>query len=520
MTAQIPASLGQPSVTLQISAELEITEVSGDVEGILQVHSLDLWRKTVARAYPPALASAITEGANNARNGGREPLICDDGRGAELMLLARPGLHSDRKGTTVQVYRLEADAEWLEKSESDLRPDGLADRDAFLDRAAMAMADGNAAMTMVAVQGGLDSVADAEFSRVVQEQAFKSGATGTSRLGNACYGVLHGVDTDEAEMFVAISSEAQARGTIAGADALSAERIDGDDGAITPEQIRATLSYSTGGFRDRLGAGLRRIGLGARHDEARDRTARLVAAARQAVKRGDLLVESRPVVSLKRSAVAMRQIRTCPIVDGMPVDADVITALADAPGLLAEMEIATVNKTLEQQIEWKIWRAVSLRVLVSVRAEILEDRKIQSQLAKLIRHQKVSPGKLLLRPYFPLGGDLSGKGDGLIERFATEDWRLVVPDFYAFIKGDNRAQGATLGKSEPSSYIEVACDRLTGLAAQKDGEFLIRSLVRTWRERGTEILATACDRASDLEFLERMEVRYAKGMKVGDWAQG
>jgi EAL domain-containing protein (putative c-di-GMP-specific phosphodiesterase class I) len=520
MTAQIPASAGQPSATLNLSAELEVREVAGDVEGIFRRQSLDMWRKPLAKALSEPLSSMVRQSVDAAREGSREPLICDDGRGGELVILARVGLRSDEGGSTVQFYRLEQDGEWFEKAEIDLRPDGLTDRDGFLDRAAMAMADGRSSMTMVEVQGGLDAVADAEFSRVVQEQARKSGASETSRLGNASYGILHGADTDEAEMFSAISTEAQSRGALADTNTMSAERIDGDGSAVTPQEIRATLSYSTGGFRDRMGAGLRRIGLGARHDEAKVRTAQLVVSARHAVKRGDLLVESRPVLSLKRSAVAMRQVRTSPVVDGKPVETEIITALADAPGFMAEMEVASVSKALEQQIEWKIWRAVSLRVMVSVRAEILEDRKIQKQLKKTIARHKVSAGKLLLRPYLPLGGDLSGKGDGLIERFASEDWRLAVPDFYAFIKGESNFGEASLGKREPSGYIEVAVDRLTGLAAQKDGEFLIRSLVNTWRERGTEIIATAADSASDLEFLQRMEIRHAKGMKIGDWDTG
>lgn len=520
MTAQIPALKGHSSTTLHLSTDLEITEITGDVEAVLKRHSLDLWRKPVARAFAPELASAIASAADRAVRGNPEPVVARDGQDAELVLLGRPGLKPERGECNVQIYRMDADAVWFEKAEAERRPDGLTDRDGFLDRAAMAMADGRSAVTMVEVQGGLDAVAEAEFSRVVQEQALKSGARETSRLGNASYGILHGDDTDEAAMFDAISRDAQSRGAICGSDALGAERIDGGDASLSPDQIRATLAFGTGGFRERLGSGLSRIGLGARHDEAKVQTARLLASARKAIKRGDVTVESRPVLSLKRSAVAMRQIRTCPVVEGKPVDAAVIAALTDAPGFLADMEVASVTSALEQQIEWKIWRAVSLRVMVSVRAEILEDRGIQEQIVRVLGRKKVSPGKLLLRPYHPLGGDMSGKGDGLVDRFAGEDWRLVVPDFYAFIKGDSTFAEATLGSREPSGYIEVDADRLTGLAAQKDGEFLIRSLVRTWRERGTEIVATAANSASDMDFLTRMEIRYAMGLKVGDWAAG
>lgn len=520
MTAQLPALNGSPSTTLHLSPDLEITEISGDVETVLKRHSLDLWRKPVAKAFAPDLAEAISRGALQARNGGRDPIIASDGQEGELVLLARPGLKPESGESNIQFFRLSSDADWFEKTEVEQRPDGLTDRDGFLDRAAMAMSDGHSAMTMVEVAGGLDAAADAEFSRVVQEQALKSGARETSRLGNASYGILHDADADEAGLFDAISEGAKARGAIQETDSLGAERIDGDDYAISPDQIRATLAFSTGGFREKLGSGLRKIGLGARHDEAKVQTARLVASARQAIKRGEMMVESRPVLSLKRQAVAMRQVRTFPVVNGKPVEPDVIAALADAPGFLADMEVANVSRALEQQIEWKIWRAVSLRVMVSVRAEILEDRKIQDQISRVIRRKKVSSGKLLLRPFVPLSGDLAGKGDGLIDRFAGEDWRLAVPDFYAFIKGDNGFAEETLGSRDPSGYIEVDCDRLVELAGQKDGEFLIRSLVRTWRDRGTEIVATAANRASDLEFLQRMEVRYAKGMKVGDWVTG
>lgn len=520
MTAQIPALSGQPSTTLHLSPDLEITEITGDVEAVLKRHSLDLWRKPIGNAFSPDLAEAIAGAAARALRGNPEPLLAADGQAGELVLLGRAGSRPERGECNVLFYRLAADAEWLEKTETEHRPDGLTDRDGFLDRAAMAMADGRGAMTMVEVQGGLDALADAEFSRVVAEQARKSGARETSRLGNASYGILHDEDTDEAALFDAISQDAQLRGAISDTDSLGAERIDGGGASVSPDQIRATLAYSTGGFRERLGSGLRKIGLGARRDEAKVQTAKLVAAARRAIKQGDLTVESRPVLSLKRSAVSMRQLRTCPIVEGKPVEADVIAALADAPGLLADMEVANVTKAVEQQIEWKIWRAVSLRVMVSVRAEILEDRKIQDRIGRVLSRRKVSPGKLLLRPYLPLGGDLSGKGDGLVDRFAGEDWRLVVPDFYAFVKGDSGFADETLGKREPSGYIEVTCDRLTGLAGQKDGEFLIRSLVRTWRERGTEIVATAVNSASDMDFLERMEVRYALGQKVGNWAAG
>lgn len=520
MTAQIPALNGSPSTTLHLSQNLEITEISGDVEAVLKRHSLDLWRKTVDRAFAPDLAEAIAQSAWQVRNGGRDPIIASDGGSDELMLLGRPGLKPESGDCNVQFFRLEAGAEWLEQAEVENRADGLTDRDAFLDRAAMAMTDGGAAMTMVEVQGGLDAAADAELSRVVQEQALKRGARETSRLGNASYGILHGSETDEAELFDAISTDARARGAVKDTAALGAERIDGDGSGISPDQIRATLAFSTGGFRERLGSGLRKIGLSARHDEARTQTARLVAAARQAIKRGDMVVESRPVLSLKRSAVAMREVRNFPVVDGKPVEPDVIAALSDAPGFLADMEVANVTKALEQQIEWKIWRAVSLRVMVSVRAEILEDSKVKDQISRMVDRKKVNPAKVLLRPYRALSGDLSGRGDGLIDRFAGENWRLAVPDFFAFIKGENGFAEETLGKRDPSGYIEVDCDRLAELASQKDGEFLIRSLVRTWREKGTEIIATAANRADHLAFLDQMEVRYAKGMKVGDWSIG
>ncbi len=51
----------------------------------------------------------------------------------------------------------------------------------------------------------------------------------------------------------------------------------------------------------------------------------------------------------------MRQVRTCPIVEGKPVEQTSSLPWLTRPVCpLADMEVANVTKAVEQQIEWKI----------------------------------------------------------------------------------------------------------------------------------------------------------------------
>ncbi|WP_417516764.1 hypothetical protein [Minwuia sp.] len=517
----MPIGSGRPSVTLRITPDLEIQEVSGEVETIFGVNAVTLWRQPVGTALPLSVASAVQTVIVGARQGGKEPQICSDGSNGELMVSARLGAHTDKDSVTVSLYRLSGEAEWWEQAEAANAPDGQFEKDDFLDKAAMAFADGSeAAMTMVQVHGGLEASSDQELGRVVQETARQRGATGTARLGNAHYGILHSADLDDAALVGSISDQALEKGVIADREAVAAERIESDGAALPADQIRAVLSQSASGMRGGLLSGLRRIGLGARHDEAKQQVAKLLAGARRAIRQGDLLVESRPILSLAKQAVAMRQVRAHPVIDGRPVDPDAIAALGDAPDFARDLELATIEKALDQQVEWKIWKAVSLRVAVSIGADNLNDASVSRKIGKMISRRKISDGKLLLRPFLPLGGDMAGRGDAMIRNDEATAWRTIVPDFYAFLKGDSAVTGKASGKDVPDAYIEVAADRFHGLAGQKDGAFLVRSLIRTWRQKGIEVIATATDSAGDFDLLKDLEVRYAKGTKIGGWSAG
>ncbi|WP_416896150.1 MAG: hypothetical protein ACMVY4_11395 [Minwuia sp.] len=517
MNASLPIGTGRPSVTMRIMGDMTINEMSGETERIFGRTAIEYWRKPVAEAFPASIADAMMQVIVGARQGGKEPKICGDGHGGEIMLVGRMRSAHERDGITIHVYRLSGETDWWEEEDAARHADGQLGADEFLDQAATGMADGGAAMTTLEVAGGLDDFADREFGRVVEQEAKRRGARATSRFGNARYGILHDAAADEGEMLAAVSGMAADQGIISDPATVAAERIDADGSAISPEEIRATLSFSGSGLRDRLSSGLRRVGLGARHDEAKVRVAKLIGAARKAVKTGQMMVESRPVLSLRKSAVAMRQVKSMPVVDGRPLAPSMLTALADAPGFREEMEIATFAKALEQQVEWKVWKAVSLRVLVSIASESLADGGVRKQVDQLIRRHNVSAGKLLLRPERKLGGDLTGRGDGWLEEAGGTAWRIVVPDFYAFIKGEAAVGATGHREGDAHAYIEVDAPRLQELSKQKDGAFLLRSLVRTWREKGIETIVTQVNAAGDLDLLDKLEMRYARGEKIGPW---
>lgn len=519
MNADPHARLGKPSVTLKLSPDDEIRELSGDVEGLFGVSSVELWRKPLNAAFPKDVAGAMGRVALGIRQGGDEPQICGDGHGGEFMLVGRPTGRDEPGGVVLFVYRLSGEADWWEREEVEARADGQADRDDFLDEAALAMkGEDGASVTMLSVHGGLDPVKDGQMSRIVEDQARRGGARRTTRFDNAMYGILHDRDHDAGAMLDAISGAAAAGGVIADKGAIGAEQIEADTRDLDPEVIRATLSHSSRGLRDRVSAGLRRFGLSRKHDEAKTETAKLIVAVRKALQDGPMFVEARPIASLRKSAVAMRQVRAHPMVDGRRLDADVLVALGEQPSLAVDMDLATIRKALDAHQDWKVWRGVSLRVMASVHADMLRDEDRVRKIARLVRGHEASANRLILRPQTRLGGKLTGLGDMFLENPGESDWRIAVPDFYAFVKGEVALDCDGVARSDPSAYIEVAADRLNGLVGQKDGRFLVRTLLKTWRSQGTEVIATSVDHAQQFEMLDDLGVRYAKGAKVGDWA--
>ena len=167
-------------------------------------------------------------------------------------------------------------------------------------------------------------------------------------------------------MLDAISGAATDDGVVADRDLFGAEQIESDTRELDPETIRATLSHSSRGLRDRVSTGLRRFGLSRKHDEAKTETAKLIVSVRKALRAGDMIVETRPILSLRRSAVAIRQVRAHPVVDGRRLDADVLVALGEQPSFARELDLAVIGKTVDQHLDWKIWRGLSLRVMASV----------------------------------------------------------------------------------------------------------------------------------------------------------
>ncbi|WP_125182822.1 EAL domain-containing protein [Minwuia thermotolerans] len=517
MNANPHVRLGKPSVTLKLSAEDHIRELSGEVEALFGASAVELWRKPLRRAFQAPVAEAMARVALGIRQGGDEPQVCGDGHGGEYMLVGRPAGREEPGGVVLFVYRLSGDAEWWEHDAAAARPDGQADRDGFLDEAALTLKDGDGSVTMFSVHGGLDAEADGRMSRVVEDHARRSGARRTARLDNALYGILHGRDADAEKMLHEISGAALDAGLVKDRDVFSAEQIEADGADLAADAVRATLSHGARGLRGRIASGFRRFGLGRRYDEARSETAALANAVRQAIKAGTMAVETRPILSLKRQAVAIRQVRAHPLVDGRPVDSDVLLTLGGDNALARELELAVIGQALAQHRDWKLWRGVSLRVMASVRAETLREPDMQMAIGRLIGRAEVSPGRLILRPEAPLGGTLAGKGDVFLDSPSAHAWRISVPDFYAFLKGEVALDSAGLAPSEPSAYIEVAADRLKGLIGQKDGRFLVRTLLKTWRDQGTEIIATSVDHHDQFAMLEDLEVRYAKGARIGDW---
>lgn len=519
MNAISQGRLGKPSVTLKLSRDDEIRELSGEVEDLFGRSAVELWRKQLDVAFPAAVSGAMARVALGIRQGGDEPQVCSDGRGGEYMLVGRPAGREEPGGVVLFVYRLSGEADWWEREEADRRTDGQADRDDFLDEAALAMrGEDGASVTMLSVQGGLDAEKDGRLGRLVEDHARRRGAKRTARLDNALYGILHDRDGDAEGMLDAISGAAADDGVVADRDLFGAEQIESDTRELDPETIRATLSHSSRGLRDRVSTGLRRFGLSRKHDEAKTETAKLIVSVRKALRAGDMIVETRPILSLRRSAVAIRQVRAHPVVGGRRLDADVLVALGEQPSFARELDLAVIGKTVDQHLDWKIWRGLSLRVMASVQAPLLLDPDAKKEIARTLKRREVSPAKLILRPEAPLGGTLSGKGDAYLAHAGAGEWRIAVPDFYAFLKGEVAFDSDGIAREEPSAYIEVAANRLTGLIGQKDGRFLVTSLLKTWRSQGTEIIATSVDRADQFEMLGDLGVRYAKGVKVGDWS--
>lgn len=515
MNVSLSPGAEQQCVEIRFTNALDIVEISGDCEEVLGLNPVSLWRRNAREVLPASVADGVASSIS--QPGGSRPQTCSGPDGRQLLLVAQSGQARGTSDHFVSLRPLSAEAGWAEQKEATLRTDGQSGRDEFLDDAALAMSRGDAAMTTIVVDGGLNELADARFGQILHDEAMRNGGLATSRLDEGHYGILHRTDANEADMVGAITSTARTEGVLEPDQELSSERIDGDGSEVSVEEIRATLAYSTGGLRDRLKAGLRRIGLIARRDEARERARRLIDQTRKAISEGRLSVETRPVLSLAKGAVAMRQIRCHPVVDGRIVETDVLEALAEAPGLLAEIEAANVERSLDMQNEMKLWQSVSLRVMVSMRETALGDKRLMRDVRKGIRKREVSPGKLLIRPYRPLSGNMMGAGGALFGVSEGEDWRVVVSDFYAFLQADRAHVEPQERSGDPATYIEVACDRLLRLNAERDGGFLLKELVRTWRLRGTEIIATAVDRESDFGFLKEIGVRYASGEKVGGW---
>lgn len=514
MNANPSAASGAPSTQLMLTRALDITGVFGDTGLLLDTDVGTVWRKNISEVFSAPFAHRILDciEAGEGRSG-----VVGDGRGGELLMSARRDGAGRDSGYVVEFWPMAAELEWLEREEAALRTDGQMERDEFLDEAALAFARNEAGMTTIAVEGGLDHEADARFGRILQEEAIRQGGLRTSRFGNATYGVLHQPNADSSRLVGAIARTARDEGVIDQAAVVGSESISNDASGISPDEIRATLAYSTGGLGNRLKSGLRKVGLLARRDEARESAEQMIDRVRSAVASGSMIVESRPVLSLRQNAVAMREVRCHPVVDGRPVDVGVLDALAEAPGLLREIESANVGRALDMQADMKLWKAVSLRVLVSMRASALEDEKLMRAVKKGIGQRGISAGKLLICPFRPLSGDMAGEGDALLQRSMGEDWRMVVSDFYTFIKADQRPSAAGSKAGEINAYIRVGSSRLLDLQEQKDGEFLLKELVRTWRSHGIELIATGVDRDSDFALLERIGVRYARGEKVGGW---
>jgi len=387
--------------------------------------------------------------------------------------------------------------------------------------AANAMSEGqDVAVTMIQVHGGLAEIDDTAMHRIVHDRAMESGANATSRLECGSYGVLHPGAHDTEKMLGDIADNAVSEGLISSVENLGAEQIESAPMGLDAATIRATLTDSATTLSDRIRGGFQRVGLGRRVDDTKRRVATLIVEVRRALRSGKILVESRPIFSLNREATAIHDVRAQPMLEGKVIDASVLSALDDSSGYKQELQFANITAAVKHQLDIKIWKNISTRVMTTVDASLLDDASTSKRIDQTLMALKFNPESLILCLPRDERTDRDQNSERHLRSAGKGEWRVAIADFYAFVKGEVELTGDSAIPGIPNAYIEVPVDRLEGLGGQKDGRFLVRSLIDTWRGQGTEIIATSVSTARQEESLRDFGVRYAKGLRYGDWQMG
>ncbi|MEC9346330.1 MAG: hypothetical protein VYB54_08885 [Pseudomonadota bacterium] len=509
----------------RLSPEGEIAEISGDTDRVLCRSVMDLWRQPLADVFEADAARAVSDAIAALREGRPSgvTVALSGARGKTWFRLeVRLAGRNVADGFAVAMNEVAAPDAWTEIE----RDEGVADRfddgGAFLDRAAELMAAGNGehAMTMVGVTGGLaafqSSAEQQSFRRIVDSTARDMGAIGTADLDDGAWGVLHRRDYDSAGMVRSIGEQAVMKGVIADAGQLVSARVDPDGTDLNGRQARSTFGHVLSGLRKGISG---TFGLGRVHDEASIAAKRQIDAIARVLRDGTMFRQFRPVVSLLRQRVAIHQIKADPVVNGTVMPLDQVFGLVDADDLHVDCELAGIELAILHHIEYRTWRSISMRVMASIRRTFLMREDVRKRLARMAKQHGIGRHSLILRPYDPLSGALTGSGGSLMGLIDDAPWSLSLPDFYAFVSGDAQRRQAVDPSSTVSAYIEVGVDRLETLSRQSDGTFLVRSLVENWRARQIEVLASAVNTRADRAVVEKLGIRYARGRLVGDWSQ-
>lgn len=524
MNADTPGASGQ-RLWFRLSRTGEIAAVTGDTRGVLGLSSTQLWQRQVADLFGAEAAAALEEArAGEAEGPGATRLIRvrrRDGQVLDLRLTINRnqtdgGFDLRLAPVPTPKSRPAPEAEFEERFD---------DAMAFLDHAAGTLADGRGdrAITLIAVDGGRARWRDAaearEFRRIVDAEASRLGASGTAELEDGAYGVVHGLDYDSEALIGSIGREASARGVLDGVDELSATRVDPDGTNLDALKARGTLGHVLGRLRHGLVKGLGRVDLGEAHDAAHREAKAMIRTVEQAIKAKSFSRRLRPVIGLMQQGVAIHQIDAFPVVDGRPFPMTQVFDLVEADRLHAECELGVIEQAILFHRENRERQTRTPRVMASIRNSFLREQDIRRRIDRLASEHGIAPHDLIIRPHEPLTGALNGGGQSLMKDVVGSPWTLSLPDFAAFVAGDAKRRESVEAAEHADAYIEVPADRLLGVAAAKDGAFLVKGLVESWRARRIELIATAIASAAALERVEGLGVHYVSGRQVGGWEQ-
>lgn len=520
-----PAKPAGDAVWFRVSSKRKILEVTGAAEEIVGKTIAALWHRPLSDALDPGAAILVANAIADLQHGRVTSRLIHHSRRdrepAPFRLDVRKAGASLVDGISVTLTEMEPTDAWSAPSADDLIADLYGNADAFLEQSAALLAGGRSdhSLTMIGVTGGLEAFRTEEdrssFRRIVDTAALEMGAFGTADLANGAYGVLHATGFDSDRMVRSVGSEAVAGGILDRADMLLSARIDPDGTDLDTLHARGTVSHVLDGLRAGRDG---RAGLGAAHDIALlDAGARLDLLA-AAVRAGRFRARVRPIVALERQRVAIHEFRADPLIDGQTVTASGVFALVDATEVQIDCELAVIALAARHCQDVRDRGLSLVRVMVPVRADFLRRADVRQRLAATAAGVGMDPANLVLRPYDPVGGSLTGKGETVMDLIDSLPCTLSLSDFTAFVAVDAGRRKDVRSSGAVAAYIEVAVGRLRDLAGQPQGRDLVASPIGTWRTRGIEVLASGVNNRADREIATSLNIRYARGRAIGDWS--